>query len=131
MDPSSFPEWKTNADRIEIYGTLGMMFLGRQGGGWQVYGPGEKIEAQEGGIHSDTEHQKNFIDCMRSRKQPNSTIEQGHLSATMVHMANIACRAGNKQLIYDRDKGIFSGNEEASKYIKTNCRCNYELPEKI
>src|SRR5690606_26146803 len=77
MDPSRFPEWRTNADRIEIYGTDGVMFLGRQGGGWQVFGPKEQIVAEQGGIHSDREHQINFIECVRSRKQPKSTIEQG------------------------------------------------------
>ena len=31
------PYWPQNATRIEIYGTLGLMFVGRHGGGWEVY----------------------------------------------------------------------------------------------
>jgi predicted dehydrogenase len=131
MDPNRFPEWKTNSDRIEIYGSLGMMYLGRQGGGWQVYGPGEKIVAQTGGIHSDKEHQINFIECIRNRKQPNSTIDQGHMSASLVHMANIACRTGNKQLLFDGEKEMFVDNAEANKLLKDSYRTNYEVPEKV
>ncbi len=131
MDPNRFPEWKTNADRIEIYGTLGMMFLGRQGGGWQVFGPGEKIDAQCGGVHSDKEHQTNFIECVRNRKQPNSTIEEGHLSASLVHMANIAFRTGNKQLLFDRVKETFIDSPEANKLLKDKYRENYIVPDKV
>ncbi len=131
MNPDRFPEWKTNSDRIEIYGTLGMMYLGRQGGGWQVYGPGEKIVAQTGGISPDEEHQVNFIECIRNRKQPNSPVEQGHLSTSMVHMANIACRVGNKQLIFNTDKEIFQDNDEANRLLKDIYREHYEVPEDV
>ena len=131
MDPNRFPEWKTNADRIEIYGTLGMMYLGRHGGGWQVFGPKEQLMAQGGGIHPDTEHQINFIECIRSRKQPNANIEQAHLSATLVHLANIAYRTGNKQLLFDGQAEKFIDNGEADKLLKTPYRNGYILPEKV
>lgn len=131
MDPTRFPEWKTNADRIEIYGTLGMMYMGRTGGGWQVYGPGEKIIAQGGGIHPDKEHQVNFIECIRSRKQPNSTVEQAHMSASLVHFANIAYRTGNRQLFFDGKKEQFIDNDEANKLLKVSYRDNYNVPDKV
>lgn len=131
MDPAKYPEWKTNADRIEIYGTEGVMFMGRTGGGWQVYGPGEKLIAQEGGIHPDVEHQKNFIDSIRSRKQPNANMEQAHLSASLVHFANIAYRVGNKQLLIDPQSEKFLGNDEANSLLKVSYRENYSVPEKV
>jgi predicted dehydrogenase len=131
MDPSRYPEWKTNADRIEIYGTLGVMYLGRTGGGWQVFGPKEEIVAQSGGIHPDKEHQINFIECIRSRKQPNSVLQQAHLSASLVHFANIAYRTGNKQLIFDSKNEKFVDNDDANKLMKVSYRENYTIPEKI
>jgi predicted dehydrogenase len=131
MDPAKFPEWKTNADRVEIYGTEGVMFMGRTGGGWQVYGPGEKIIAQEGGIHPDVEHQVNFIECIRSRKQPNANITQAHLSASLVHMANIAYRTGNKQLFFDAQKEQFIGSDDANRFLKVKYRENYVVPDKV
>ena len=131
MDPKRFPEWRTNADRIEIYGTLAMMYLGRQGGGWQVYGPKEQLVAQGEGIHSDMQHQANFIECVRSRKQPNSPMDQAFMSSALIHMANISCRTGNKQLQFDTQTEKFIENEEANKLLKVTYRENYEIPEKI
>ncbi len=131
MDPNRFPDWRTNADRIEIYGTLGMMYLGRTGGGWQVYGPGEKLVAQGGGIHPDREHQVNFIECVRNRKQPNSNLEQAHLSACLIHFANIAYRTGNKQLTFNGEKEVFVENEDANKLLRVSYRDNFAIPETI
>jgi len=34
----------------------------------------------------------NFIDCVRTRKQPNAPVEIGYRSAIAAHMANIAYR---------------------------------------
>ena len=131
MDPARFPEWKTNADRIEVYGTLGMMYMGRTGGGWQVFGPGEKKVAEGGGIHPDREHQINFIESVRNRRQPNATIEQSILSASLVHFANIAYRTGNRQLFFDKQKEKFVDNDDANKLLKVSYRDNYTIPEKI
>jgi hypothetical protein len=35
-------------------------------------------------------HMQNWIDCIRSRKEPNATVEQGHFGAMACHMGNIA-----------------------------------------
>jgi predicted dehydrogenase len=129
-DPNHFPEWKTNATRIEIYGTDGVMFLGRHGGGWQVFGPKEQIVAQAGEIHSEKEHHMNFIECIRNRKEPNASLEQANLSASLVHCANIAHRAGNKQLLFDPQNDKFIDNDEANKLLKVSYRDNYKIPEK-
>ena len=96
-----------------------------------MYGPGEKLIAQEGGVHPDVEHQKNFIDCLRNRKRPNADLQQAHLSASLVHFANIAYRAGNRQLIIDPQKELFTDDAEANKLLKVSYRENYVVPEKI
>ena len=128
---NQFPDWRQNATRTEIYGTEGMMYLGRHGGGWQVLGPDGEILAQEYGIVPDTAHQQNFIESIRSRKQPNGHVEQGQLSATLVHLGNIAYRAGNKQLIFDGENERFIGNDEANQLLKTSYRENYKIPENV
>ena len=87
--------------------------------------------AQGGGIHPDKEHQINFIECIRSRKQPNANIEQAHLSASLVHFANIAYRTGNKQLLFDGQNEKFIDNEDANKLLKVSYRDNYKVPEKV
>jgi predicted dehydrogenase len=129
MDPTLFPDWRTNATRTEIYGTEGLMYLGRHGGGWQVKGEDSKIIAQDGGIFPDVDHQKNFIESLRTRKKPNGDVEQGHLSACLVHFGNIAFRVGNRQLSFDGENEWFIGNDDANKLLKTSYRDNYKIPE--
>jgi predicted dehydrogenase len=131
MDPKLFPDWRTNATRTEIYGTEGLMYLGRHGGGWQVKGEDSVIIAQDGGVFPDPDHQKDFIESLRARRQPNGAVEQGQMSATLVHLGNICYRVGNKQLYFDGQTERFVGNEEANKLLKTAYRDNYRMPEKV
>lgn len=131
MDPTLFPDWRTNATRTEIYGTEGLMYLGRHGGGWQVKGEDSRIIAQDGGIFPDVDHQKNFIDSLRTRKKPNGDAEQGHLSACLVHFGNIAYRTGNRQLLIDGKKERFIGNDDANRLLKTAYRDNYKIPDQV
>jgi predicted dehydrogenase len=39
---------------------------------------------------SDDDHVANFIDCCRTRKQPNAPVEVGHLAVCGPHLANVA-----------------------------------------
>ncbi len=126
-----FPNWPFNSDRMEIYGTEGMMYLGRHGAGWQVLGRNSEVIAQEYGYFPDEVHQQNFINCIRTRKIPNSSIEQGHLSATLVHLANLSYRVGKKQLFFDKDKELITNSDEANEISKGNYRENYRIPEII
>jgi len=56
----------------------------------------EKINRPNGaaltGESPDQNHMANFIDCVRSRKQPNAPIDIGYRSAVAGHMANLAYR---------------------------------------
>jgi predicted dehydrogenase len=133
MDPTLFPDWRTNATRTEIYGTEGLMYLGRHGGGWQVKGEDSVIIAQDGGIFPDADHQKDFIESLRTRKKPNGAVGQAHLSATLVHLGNIAYRAGNNQLYFNGEKEQFTGmnGDEANEYLRTSYRENYKIPDKV
>jgi predicted dehydrogenase len=70
-----WPFWPQNNERIEIYGTRQMMYLGRQGVGWQVLEGGGCVVAEDKGYSPDRWHQPNFVDCIRSRKAANADIE--------------------------------------------------------
>ena len=43
-------------------------------------------------------HVKNWLDCVKDNKDPNSTIELGHRVITAAHLANMAYRSGKKVL---------------------------------
>ncbi|MCM4170876.1 gfo/Idh/MocA family oxidoreductase [Arenibacter sp. TNZ] len=128
---SQFPDWRQNATRTEIYGTKGLMYLGRHGGGWQVLGEDGEIQAQEYGIVPDIYHQQDFIASLRERKQPNGSMLEGHKSATLIHLGNIAYRVGNKQLFFDAEKEMFIGSQEANALLRTEYREGYKIPEQI
>ncbi|HBQ84098.1 MAG: hypothetical protein A2X03_13845 [Bacteroidetes bacterium GWA2_40_15] len=124
-----FPNWPFLSDRMEIYGTEGMMYLGRHGAGWQVLGADSKVIAQEYGFFPDEEHQQNFINCIRTRKTPNANIEQSHKSATLVHLANLSYRVGKKQLYYEGEKELVTNSDEANTISKGTYRPGFEVPD--
>lgn len=124
-----FPNWPFNSDRMEIYGTEGMMYLGRHGAGWQVLGLNSEIVAQEYGYFPDEVHQQDFIKCIRTRKVPNSNIEQGHKSATLVHLANLSYRVGKKQLYFNKETERITNSDEANIISEGIYRKGYEMPE--
>jgi predicted dehydrogenase len=52
--------------------------------------PEPTIEKLPGSVTSTVPHTKNFLECVRSRRQPNATIELGHQAVRTLHLANIA-----------------------------------------
>ena len=69
----------------------------------------EKVNNPNGaalvGNTPDQNHMANFIDCVRSRKQPNATVEIGYLSAVAGHMANLAYRR-KERITWEQAKSI-------------------------
>ena len=109
--------WLSHPERVEIYGTSGLMYIDTIMGSWQVIGNKGDIIAEKAGIDPDKLHMQNFIDCIRNRELPGSNINQGHLSTTLTHLGNIACRVGNKQLIFNSGGETFENNEDANALI--------------
>ena len=56
----------------------------------------EKVNRKDGtelvGNTPDENHMANFIDCVRSRKTPNASVDIGYRTAVAAHMANLAYR---------------------------------------
>ena len=57
-------------------------------------------------------HMKNFFDCLVSRKDPISCVEEGHRSASIGHLIVIALRSGGK-FQWDPENEIFVGEGAA------------------
>ena len=62
-------------------------------------------------------HERNFLDCVRSRQQPNATVEDGHRGAAACHLANLSLRLGGRTLRWDAEKEDFIGDREASAML--------------
>jgi predicted dehydrogenase len=126
-----FPEWKQNATQIQILGTKRMMYVGRMGGGWQVLENEGHIVAQQSGLFPLKPHIKNYIDCIRSRKQPNGNIVEGHKSSVLIHLANLSYRAGNKQLTFSPEYEAILNDNKAYDLSQPHFRNNYTIPKEV
>jgi predicted dehydrogenase len=125
-----FPFWLTNSERIELYGSEQMLMVGRHGGGWQAITFPWRVQSQMFGRVPDEAHCKNFLDCVVSRKRPNSDVETVHPSVCLLHMANISHRVGNKKLLWDGKTCQFD-DAGANKLIQREYRKGYEVPEQV
>jgi hypothetical protein len=108
-----------------------MMYVGRMGGGWQVFDKDEKIVAQDKGIFPLKAHILNYIDCIRTRKQPNGNIVEGHHSAVMIHLANLSYRAGNKQLLFSPEYETILNDNTAAALDKLTYRKGFEITNAV
>ncbi|MBN1345887.1 MAG: Gfo/Idh/MocA family oxidoreductase [Phycisphaerae bacterium] len=109
-----------------VYGSDAAMMVDR--GGWEVRPDDKKADrAQHKGRTDLKDHVQNFIDCVKSRKRPNADIEDGHRTAVMCHLGNIATRL-KRRLVFDGKTETFVGDAEANTYLTREYRKPYELP---
>jgi len=128
---TQWPNWPQSSCRVEIYGTKQMMLLGRHGCGWQVMEGDGKVVAQDKGYFPDKWHQPDFIECIRTRKQPNASIERTHYSACLPHLANISYRTGQTLLHFDGTTERFTNNDAANQFLKPAYRKHYRVPDAV
>jgi len=75
-----------------------------------------KICDDETKLYHSTNHMKNFLECMRSRKDPVAPVEVGHRSNTICLLAHIAMKLGRK-LRWDPQAERFINDEEANHWL--------------
>jgi predicted dehydrogenase len=85
--------------------------------------------------HEGGQHYANFIDCVRSRRKEdlNAPIEEGHVSATLMHLANASYRLG-RTLSFDSDTEQVIGDEEANRLLRDADRAYrdpFVVPENV
>ena len=88
--------------------------------------PSPGIEKLPGGLTQTGPHIANFLDCVKSRQQPNATVEIGHQAVRTLHLANIAIRVGRK-VRFDPVKEEIVGDEEANRLINPPMRAPWHL----
>jgi predicted dehydrogenase len=74
------------------------------------------------------EHTKNFLECIKSRNDPNCTIEMGRNAALVAHLGNIAYRTG-KKLDWDESTSMISNEKAVNNYLKPTYRAPWKLWE--
>lgn len=138
---------------LEFFGTKGSLFITR--GGFEIYpdmkvppqnhvpqfqgmpvgGPthiaGVKpvtwTEAVKESRSNDllAAHARNFLDCIKSRRQTIAPVEDGHRVATACHLANISLRLGRK-IKWDVEKEEIVGDAEASARLERPYRAPWD-----
>ncbi len=107
---------------IYLYGEKGSMFV-EENKYTLLRKTGDKMEEQEfkfEGRHG-TEHMKDFLDCVRTRRKPFCGIEDAFQSTTAVHLAMIAYET-RSVVEWDGTKEQISGNPDAAKLLKREYR---------
>jgi predicted dehydrogenase len=143
MRKASGKPWWQGGYGMDFHGSNGLLHLTREG--WKVEGDekqwgGDSHELRvenfekEGGTDY-MPHMHNFLDCVRSRKTPNASIELHYPTVVACHLANVSYKVGRK-LFWDHKKELCFNDadltvedKEANKQLNREYRKGYELPE--
>ncbi len=112
---------------IEFHGTKGTLGITR--GGFKVLperAPAGAPAVEEKGSEMDRAHIANFLACVESRDRPHADVEEGHRSATMCHLGNIATRLG-RSLRWDPARETVIGDAEANRWLARPYRKPWSL----
>ncbi|MBE0536064.1 MAG: Gfo/Idh/MocA family oxidoreductase [Phycisphaerae bacterium] len=112
---------------IFVYGDKGTVFV--TDNKWVVIGKGRNAERKVTEIRSDMggEHMQEFLEAVRTRKQPICTTADGHKSTATVKLAMIALETGRK-IAWDADRQDIVGDAAAAKMLKRPYRAPYKHP---
>jgi predicted dehydrogenase len=76
--------------------------------------------------NKEGEH-RDFLDCVKSRKDPYFPVDIGHRVSTVCHLANISIKLGRK-LKWDPVAEQFAGDDEANRMLDRPRRDPWQLP---
>lgn len=86
----------------------------------------ERIGASEIHLYQSSNHMGNFIDCIRTRRDPVAPVENGHRSCTVCIQADIAARLGRK-LHWDPEAEVFIDDDTANRMIGRPMRAPWRV----
>lgn len=128
---------------LELHGTKGNLYASERGYKIEPSGPGQfqswenQVEEEEfvnpdkvlnDGSSSDstTGLIRNFLDCVKSRKNPLCTLEDGHRSTSFAHLANISL-AVQQRLVWDHVNEKFMNSDQANEMLSYDYRKPWKL----
>jgi predicted dehydrogenase len=124
-----------NTVGVIFYGTEGCMVMPGYTSYYTFFGqkrePGPWAESP-GDPAANLPHFAGFIKAVRSRRQADQTadIADGHLSAALCHLANIAYRTG-RSLKFDPRSETFPDDEEANRLLTRPYRAPFAVPAEV
>jgi len=124
-----------------FYGSEGWLWIDGDGRSWQSYkgrknekGPGSSAPPEQGGsdpnvlTSTESPHYRNFVDAIRAGdpKLLTCDILEGHLSAALPHLANIAYKT-KRMLTFDGPSERFVNDKEADQLLTREYRPGFEV----
>ena len=127
-----FPQFVTPV--LDMKG-CGILFLGSDG--WVIVSRGgidagpksllqTAFDSSEPRLPVSNNHRRNFLDCVKTRRQPISHIESAVRSDTICHLDDIAIRTGRK-LRWDPKAEQFVNDEAANRLLTRPLRSPWRL----
>ncbi len=77
-------------------------------------------------LGEDKSHIRNFLDCVKSRKQTVAPVDVAHRSTTICHLSLIAILTGRK-LKWEPEQERFINDDEANRYLSRAMRSPWHL----
>ncbi len=109
------------------YGENGWLFVSR--GDLKASNPKilrEKIGPGEVRLYQSSNHQQNFIDCVKTRQQTVTPAEVAHRSISVAFLGEIAMLTG-RNLKWNPDQETFVGDDDANRYLMRSYRSPWQL----
>lgn len=77
-------------------------------------------------LYASSHHEADFIDCVRTRREPIAPVEAGHTATSACLMGDIAMRLG-RRLEWDAGAERFRGDPEADRRLSRAMRAPWSL----
>jgi predicted dehydrogenase len=123
-----FPAWRDN-DGVVFHGTEGWIgnfdysgtFDASDRRIWKT-----KLKPEDEKLYVSPEHNRNFIDCVKSRKETVCPVEMGIRCDTIAHMVNVAAQTG-RTIKWDPNAEQIVGDAEAAKMTTRPYRKKWKI----
>lgn len=125
---------KKRARQFELF-HMAILFIGSEG--WIYTGRGymeaepkslltQKLSANDERLPLSYDHRRNFLDCVKSRKQPVSPIDSAFYSDVTCHQAHIAMTLGRK-VTWDDTNEEFVNDAKANRMMTRPMRSPWHI----
>jgi predicted dehydrogenase len=123
------------AVRAIFEGTEGMLRIDAKGENFVTIPERIKnVELRSDDIRLGTanDHQRSFLDAVKSREEPTAPVEVGHRSATVCHLGNIAMRLRTSlHWEPERERFVGRGSDEANRLVARTARSPWNVATSI
>ncbi len=122
---------------VEFHGQNGILVVDRDG--WEVHSETDSenrpnriyrmtgLPRQNGSQGYHFTHVQNFLDAVRTRRQPIADVEIGHKSVIACHLGNLAARL-QRYVKWDAQNETIPGDSEAQALLGREYRSPWTLP---